>query len=65
MEEETEREIVQFIEGKSPVQAQIAYLRIQGLKQSVIASECGVPLNTVKSHMRRIRVHAKTWMASS
>lgn len=65
MEEEMEREIVQFIEDKSSVQARIAYMWIRGKKQHVIASECGIPLNTVKYHVRRIKQHAKRWRESS
>ncbi|AIQ37205.1 hypothetical protein R50345_22740 [Paenibacillus sp. FSL R5-0345] len=65
MDEETEKEIVQYVNEKNPVQARIAYLRLQGYKEQSIADECGVPINTVKYHVRRIKEHTRIWMASS
>lgn len=64
MQEETEKEIVQYINGKNPVQARVAYLRLQGHQQQIIASECSIPLNTIKYHMKQVKKHTREWMTN-
>jgi len=65
MHEETEKEIVHYINSKNPVQGRIANLWVRGQKQHVIASECGIPLNTVKYHVQQVKKHTRKWMTNT